>query len=103
MKPLIAVPIGDPAGIGPEIVAKALCEPEVFEKALCIVVGDRKIMENAMKITGSNMKLHVIQSPAEAVDNAELMNFINLDNIDMSRFEFGKVNPMCGRAAYEYV
>ena len=30
MKPLIAVPIGDPAGIGPEIVAKALCEPEVF-------------------------------------------------------------------------
>jgi 4-hydroxythreonine-4-phosphate dehydrogenase len=103
MKPLIAVPIGDPAGIGPEIVAKALCEPEVFEKALCIVVGDRKIMENAMKITGSNMKLHVIQSPAEAVDDAELMNFIDLDNIDMSRFEFGKVNPMCGRAAYEYV
>ena len=103
MKPLIAVPIGDPAGIGPEIVAKALCEAEVFEKALCIVVGDRKIMENAMKITGSNMKLHVIQSPAEAVDNAELMNFIDLDNIDMSRFEFGKVNPMCGRAAYEYV
>ena len=49
------------------------------------------------------MKLHVIQSPAEAVDNAELMNFIDLDNIDMSRFEFGKVNPMCGRAAYEYV
>ena len=103
MKPLIAVPIGDPAGIGPEIVAKALCEAEVFEKALCIVVGDRKIMENAMKITGSNMKLHVIQSPAEAVDNAELMNFIDLDNIDMSRFVFGKVNPMCGRAAYEYV
>ncbi len=103
MKPLIAVPIGDPAGIGPEIVAKALCEAEVFKKALCIVVGDRKIMENAMKITGSNMKLHVIQSPAEAVDNAELMNFIDLDNIDMSRFEFGKVNPMCGRAAYEYV
>ena len=93
MKPLIAVLIGDPAGIGPEIVAKALC----------IVVGDRKIMENAMKITGSNMKLHVIQSPAEAVDDAELMNFIDLDNIDIIRFEFGKVNNMCGRAAYEYV
>ena len=48
MKPLIAVPIGDPAGIGPEIVAKALCEPEVFEKAVCIVIGDKKIMENAL-------------------------------------------------------
>ena len=35
MKPLIAVPIGDPAGIGPEIVSKALCDKDVYEKAVC--------------------------------------------------------------------
>ena len=103
MKPLIAVPIGDPAGIGPEIVSKALCDPEVYSKALCIVIGDRKIMENAMKITNSSMKLHVIENVSEAIDDPSVMNFIDLDNIDMDKFEFGKVNPMCGRAAYEYV
>ena len=103
MKPLIAVPIGDPAGIGPEIVAKALCDKNVFEKANCIVVGDRKIMENAIKIVGSTMKLHIITNVSEAVDDPDFMNFIDLNNIDMSKFEFGKVNPMCGRAAYEYV
>lgn len=103
MKPLIAVPIGDPAGIGPEIVAKALCDKSVFEKATCIVVGDRKIMENAIKIVGSTMKLHIITNVSEAVDDPDFMNFIDLNNIDMSKFEFGKVNPMCGRAAYEYV
>lgn len=103
MKPLIAVPIGDPAGIGPEIVSKALSNPEVYSKALCIVIGDRKIMENAMKITNSSMKLHIIENVAEAADDPSLMNFIDLDNINMDKFEFGKVNPMCGRAAYEYV
>lgn len=103
MKPYIAVPIGDPAGIGPEIVAKALRDNQVFEKAICIVIGDKKIMENAIKITNSSMKIHVITKPSEAIDDATLMNFIDLDNIDMSKFEFGKVNPMCGRAAYEYI
>ena len=103
MKPLIAVPIGDPAGIGPEIVTEALSNPEVYSKALCIVIGDRKIMENAMKITNSSMKLHIIENVAEAADDPSLMNFIDLDNINMDKFEFGKVNPMCGRAAYEYV
>ena len=41
-KPLIVIPIGDPAGIGPEIVAKALAEPRVIEAADCIAVGDKK-------------------------------------------------------------
>ena len=46
-KPLIAVPIGDPAGVGPEIVAKSVAAKDVFDAANCIVVGDKTIMENA--------------------------------------------------------
>lgn len=103
MKPVIVIPFGDPAGIGPEITAKALADPQVFQNALCVVIGDRKIMQNAMKITGNKMFLHNITSSDEAVDDPELINFIDLDNIDMTNFEFGKVSPMCGRAAYEYI
>lgn len=103
MKPVIAIPIGDPAGIGPEITAKALSDKSVSEKAVCIVIGDRKIIENAMKITGCTLKLHLITSPSEAEDDPEIMNFIDLGNIDMDQFTFGKVSPMCGRAAYEYI
>ena len=46
-KPLIAVPIGDPAGVGPEIVAKACALANVNEAADVIVIGDRQVMENA--------------------------------------------------------
>ena len=52
-KPLIAVTLGDPAGIGPEIVAKSIADRELFKEAACIVVGERQIMENAIRITGS--------------------------------------------------
>ncbi len=103
MKPLIAVPIGDPAGIGPEITAKALSDPHVQDKAVCIVIGDRKIMEQAMDITNCHQKLNLITDTRDAVDEAGVMNFWDLDNIDMARFEFGKVNPMCGQAAFEYI
>ncbi len=103
MKPRIVIPMGDPAGIGPEITAKALMEEKVFQTAQCITVGDRKIMQQAIDIVGSPMKLNVITEPEEAADDANLLNLIDLDNIDMEKFEFGKVSAMCGSAAFAYI
>ena len=103
MKPLIAVPIGDPAGVGPEITVKSIALKEVFDAARCIVVGDRKIIENAVKITGVNLKVNVVDDPAEGDYSEGVLNLIDLDNIDMDKFEFGKVQGMCGKAAYEYI
>ena len=49
-KPMIAVPIGDPAGVGPEIVAKACALEKVNDAANVIVIGDRQVMEKAISI-----------------------------------------------------
>lgn len=103
MKPYIAVPIGDPAGIGPEIVAKALVDPIVEEGAACVIIGDRKIMENAIKITNTDLKIKIINEPEEGDYSKGILNLIDLDNIDMDKFEMGKVQGMCGKAAYDYI
>ena len=102
-KPLIAVPIGDPAGVGPEIVAKSVAAKEVFDAADCVVVGDKTIMENAIKISGVSLDIHVIEKPEDGDFSEGVLNLIDLGNIDMSKFEFGKVNGMCGMAAYQYI
>lgn len=102
-KSLIAIPIGDPAGVGPEIVAKSVASKEVFEVANCIIVGDKTIMENAIKITGTNLEIHVIETSEEGDFREGVLNLIDMGNIDMTKFEFGKVNGMCGKAAYEYI
>ncbi|MDD2978682.1 MAG: 4-hydroxythreonine-4-phosphate dehydrogenase PdxA [Hespellia sp.] len=102
-KAIVAVPIGDPAGVGPEIVAKSIASEKVFEVADCIIVGDMTVMEKAIEITKTDLKIKCIESPKEAVFEKGVLNLIDLSNIDQDKFEFGKVNGMCGKAAYEYI
>lgn len=103
MKPYIAIPIGDAAGVGPEITVKALADSKVFNTANCVVVGDKKIMEQAVKITGADMRVNVIEKPEDGIYEKDVLNLVDLDNIDMSTFKFGVVQAMCGKAAYEYI
>mgnify|MGYP005752462429 FL=1 len=102
-KPLIAVTMGDPAGVGPEIVAKSLASEAVTEVADCVIVGDKKCMENAIRIVGAGLEIRVIQKPSEGQYEKGIMNLIDLDNVNMDVFEFGKVSGMCGKAAYDYI
>lgn len=102
-KPLIAVPIGDPAGVGPEIVAMAFADEKVMAAARCIAVGDKKIMEQAVKITGTDLTIHAVNGPEEGRYEPGVLNLIDLDNINMNDFLFGKVSGMCGKAAYGYI
>ena len=102
-KPIIAVTMGDPAGIGPEIVAKSIADKATFDVARCIVIGDKKVMEKAIRIVGADLKVNVVDSPADGDYSYGVLNMIDLDNIDMSRFEYGKINAMCGQAAFDYI
>lgn len=103
MKPIIAIPMGDPAGIGPEIVVKALNRKEVYQAANCLVVGDRKVLEQAVSFTGPALKIKVVNKPEEG-DYAEgILNLVDLDNINMGEFKIGQISGMCGRAAYDYI
>lgn len=102
-KPVIAVPMGDPAGIGPEIVIKALTDPFVNENANVIVIGDRGVLEVMLEITRIDMEINVINSPEEADFEGCCLNLIDLHNIDLSEFAFGRVSAMCGQAAFDYI
>ncbi len=103
MKPIIAIPMGDPAGIGPEIVVKALACKEVVEAADCIVIGDRKIIEDAIRFTGMNLEVKIVKSVGEGKYAEGVLNLMDLDNVDPARFKIGQISGMCGRAAYEYI
>ncbi len=102
-KPLIAVPIGDPAGVGPEIVAKACALANVYEAADVIVIGDRKVMENAIGIVRAPLEINIIERPAEGDYRPGILNLIDLDNIDQKKFSYGVVQAMCGEAAFAYI
>lgn len=102
-KPLIAVTMGDPAGIGPEIVAKSIADKDTFDIARCIVVGDKKVMDKAIEIVNVDLKVNVVEEPADGDYSFGILNMIDLDNIDMDKFVYGQVNAMCGQAAFDYI
>ena len=102
-KPLIAVTLGDPSGIGPEIVVKTVADKSVFEVANCIVVGDARSVERAINVTGADLRINCVEDPADGDYSEGVLNLIDLGNIDPERFEYGKISAMCGKAAYEYI
>lgn len=103
MKPFIAVPIGDPAGVGPEITVMTVANKDVFEVANVVVVGDKKMIEKTIEICGVDLKVNVINEPEEGIYDEKTLNLIDLDNVDMDTFEYGTVQAMCGKAAFEYI
>ena len=56
MKPLVAITIGDPAGVGPEIVVKALNNEEIYQKVRPLVIGSRKMLERIAPVVGNTMQ-----------------------------------------------
>lgn len=102
-KPLVAIPLGDPAGIGPEIVVKSIADAQVREKARCLVVGDRNIVENAYRITGIGLRTNIVQEPEKGEYAEGVLDLCPVDNIDMANFKIGEISGMCGKAAYDYI
>ena len=63
-RPLLAITMGDPAGIGPEIVLKALAHADVFARCRPLVIGDRRILERAAGWLGQTPQFDVVADPA---------------------------------------
>ncbi|MCI1986111.1 MAG: 4-hydroxythreonine-4-phosphate dehydrogenase PdxA [Lactobacillus sp.] len=102
-KEYIVIPMGDPAGIGPEITVKSLAKANVYQDANPIVVGDKQILEMAAKVDQLDVKINVITEPADGDYRPGIINLIDLHNIDLDTFEYGKVQAQCGQAAYDYI
>lgn len=103
MKPIIAIPMGDAAGIGPEITVRALADKMIQEIARCVVVGDKDVLEDAIRFSGVDLRIKCIEEPANGDYTPGVLNLIDLDNIDMNAFKIGEIQAMTGQAAYEYI
>ena len=102
-KPLVAITLGDPSGIGPEVVSKALLRPGIHERMRPFVVGTVKDMEAANEMTGSPARVQSIGSPAEAAGEPELIEVLNSDGYETTDFPVGEHSVLSGRASHAWV
>jgi 4-hydroxythreonine-4-phosphate dehydrogenase len=95
--------MGDPAGIGPEIAAKALADPAVRRAARCVVIGDARVVAQAARASRLDLGVRAIERVADATWAPDTIEVLDLRNADPAELAVGRVSAVCGRAAYEYV
>ncbi len=103
MNKIIAVPMGDPAGVGPEIIVKALNSKKIYDACSPIIIGNKAVIEEALKLTNLTLSLNVITDVNDGIYKHGTIDLISIDNVDMDLLEYGKVQAQCGIAAYEYI
>jgi 4-phospho-D-threonate 3-dehydrogenase / 4-phospho-D-erythronate 3-dehydrogenase len=102
-KPVLAITMGDPGGIGPEIIAKALAHAEVYDHSRPLVIGERRALEAAVRITGHPLEVRSVTGPTDAGEHPGCIDLIDLHNIDIERLGRSRVSAEVGRAAYQYL
>lgn len=102
MKPVIGITLGDAAGVGPEIIAKALAEQEVYDICRPVVIGDLGIMKRAVAIVGQDLTCRAIDDVLTGGQEFGQIDVIDLRNLPAD-LPFAQVDPRAGKAAYTYV
>ena len=102
-RPRIAITMGDPAGIGPEIVMQAMVDQAVLAAARPLLVGDLGVLEQAKASCGLHGKIRVVTEPEDGKYISGTVNLMDLGNVDVASLKMGVVSEMAGRAALECI
>ncbi|URN95557.1 MAG: 4-hydroxythreonine-4-phosphate dehydrogenase PdxA [Candidatus Pristimantibacillus lignocellulolyticus] len=102
MRPIVGITMGDAAGIGPEIIVKALAHQEMYDKCRPLVIGDAKILERVIPIVHSSLSIRTVQSPSEASYEHGVIDVIDL-NLVPADLPFGEVSAIAGDAAFQFL
>jgi 4-hydroxythreonine-4-phosphate dehydrogenase len=91
--------MGDPAGIGPEVILSAL--PDLTDVADIVVVGDASVMSRTRGVLDSTIRIHPIDAVADARFQNGAIDVLDLDNV--TNLEYGVVRETYGQASLEYI
>lgn len=106
--PLVGISMGDPAGIGPEVIVKALSKLSDAQPCRVIVYGDARVMEKAAAFWAPGLKVREAR-PADCragdslQPSAGFLPVLDLANADPASFQPGRVQALCGKASWEYL
>lgn len=101
-RPTIAITMGDAAGVGPEIIARALAAAGAHEQVRPLVVGDAARLQRAVEITGVSLKINPVDEPEQGAYRAGAADCLDLGLVPED-LPFGELSAAAGEAAYQYI
>lgn len=101
--PIIGISAGDPAGIGGEVTVKALADPEIYKICKPLVVGDAKVIEDAIRFAAPELQINIVDSPEKGKYQHGFVDILDLDLLKPGEHQYKKETAPQGDAAYQYV
>lgn len=101
--PRIALTLGDVTGIGPEVVARSLLDSRLTMCCRPIVVGHPDVLNRALQLIGSNLRIHDVESPDGIDWNRSAVPCWNPSNDEVAAVPAGRIDARAGQAAYDYL
>jgi 4-hydroxythreonine-4-phosphate dehydrogenase len=102
VRPIVAITMGDPAGVGPEVTVKALTRGEVWACCRPLVVGDARVLRQAAALLETPLLRPVAGADEARFDPTE-PDVLDLCNASPDAYEVGAVSALAGKASVEYV
>ncbi len=102
-RPLIAVTMGDPAGIGPEIILKALDDPRIKKASRLLIFGDRQVLESTARRLGKSFSINSIPRLDRTEGYQETVALYEASSLPVDQVLPGRPDPQWGAPALEYI
>lgn len=102
-KPVVALTIGDPAGVGPEISIATMMDQGVYDECHPFLIGSVAIIKRAMAIKNCDFAINVIASPTEAKFTFGTLDVLETGDYDCDSIEWGKIQQLAGQMSLDYV
>lgn len=102
-KPLLAITMGDPAGIGPEIAARVFADESLYGRHHPIITGSPVFMERAIKLINAGLRVHPITEVDQAIFEPGVMNVFSVDVEHTGDIPYGQISAVAGELAFRSV
>ena len=102
-KPIVATMIGDPAGIGPEVVAKAWASGEVHQYCQPVLVGSAEVMQDVVDANKLPLRVNTIQSVDDKTNDPKVIDILDSGKFDMGSYIKGQDNASCGQISADWL
>ena len=99
----LAITMGDPAGVGSEIIVKALSHVEVYQQCIPVVIGDYEALRDAVTFCNLPLELNEVKDIRDGKGEFGKIDFLNLGYLRPNGWEYKKNSALCGEASFQYV
>lgn len=103
-RPLLAITMGDPAGVGPEITVKALCGPQLYQVCRPLVIGNTEILRRAaFTVREDGVNFRRVSAPADGLYRPGCIDVLEIETAGAETVRPGVLSAEAGEAAFRYV